>query len=66
MTASPDGRGRLERDGEGRPICLRGIAMDVTDRKAAAEALREGEARFGAAFQYAAIGMALVARTAAG
>ncbi len=64
----PDGRvrwtharGRLERDGDGRPLSLRGIAMDVTDRKAAAEALREGEARFGAAFQHAAIGMALVA-----
>lgn len=66
-TVLPDGsvrwiqaRGRLERDDAGRPICLRGIAMDVTDRKATAEALREGEARFGAAFQHAAIGMALV------
>jgi PAS domain S-box-containing protein len=54
-------RGRLERADDGRPLSLRGIAMDITDRKEASEAIRESQARFGAAFQNAAIGMALVA-----
>lgn len=54
-------RGRLERAEDGRPLSLRGIAMDITDRKVASEAIRESQARFGAAFQNAAIGMALVA-----
>lgn len=52
--------GRVERDSDGRPLHFRGIAMDVTARKVTEEALREGEERFRAAFEHAAIGMALV------
>ena len=52
--------GQLQRDASGRPIRLVGVANDITTRKEAEDALREGEERFRGAFEHAAIGMALV------
>jgi two-component system, LuxR family, sensor kinase FixL len=39
-------RGRIEFDGSGRPLRLRGVSLDITERKTADEALRESEKRF--------------------
>ena len=39
------GRGRMIRDSEGRPVRMIGVNMDVTERKQAEEALRESEQR---------------------
>jgi two-component system, LuxR family, sensor kinase FixL len=39
-------RGRIELDGNGSPLRLRGVSIDITERKSADEALRESEARF--------------------
>ena len=39
------GRGRMIRDGEGRAIRMIGVNFDVTERKAAEEALRQSEQR---------------------
>jgi PAS domain-containing protein len=36
---------------EGRPTGLRGIMIDITDRKRAEQALRESEEKFSRAFQ---------------
>lgn len=36
-------RGQVERDARGKPLHLRGISVDITERKRAEEALRESE-----------------------
>ena len=41
-----EGRGKLVRDGEGRPARLVGLCADINDRKLAESALREREARY--------------------
>ena len=39
-------RARIELDGDGRPARVRGVSIDIGERKRAEEALRESEARF--------------------
>ncbi|MFH7027731.1 MAG: PAS domain S-box protein [Heteroscytonema crispum UTEX LB 1556] len=48
------------RDAENNITGFLGIGSDISERKRAEEALRESEERFHQAFEYAAIGMALV------
>src|SRR5439155_7078979 len=51
----------LIRDAAGKPIGVLGLVRDVSDRKRDEKILLESEERFRSAFDYAAIGMALVA-----
>ncbi|HEU4429303.1 MAG TPA: PAS domain S-box protein, partial [Myxococcota bacterium] len=48
--------GTLERDAAGRPLLLRGISIDVTEREQVASALRESEERLRLSAEAAAIG----------
>ncbi|MEP6895035.1 MAG: PAS domain-containing protein [Chloroflexota bacterium] len=41
-----EGRGRVYRDGAGKPVRMTGTVMDVTDRKLADESLRAAEERY--------------------
>jgi len=54
-------RGKVERDAKGDPLRVRGISLDITERKRAEVSFRESEARFRATFEQAAVGMAHVA-----
>jgi len=54
-------RGRvIERTADGAPRKLAGISVDIDARRRMETALRESEQRFRGAFEFAAIGMALV------
>jgi two-component system, sensor histidine kinase and response regulator len=50
----------LVRDDDGQPLYWQTVQLDVTARKLAEERQQQSEERFRAAFDYAAIGMALV------
>jgi two-component system sensor kinase FixL len=41
-----DGRGRVEFNGDGKPVRMHGVSLDITNRKLGEEALRESEIRF--------------------
>jgi PAS domain S-box-containing protein len=49
------------RDAAGQIVGMVGISRDITDRRLIEERLRESQARFGSAFEFAAVGMVLVA-----
>ncbi len=55
------GLGQLEIDDQGHPVRMIGTIQDINERKQAEIALQESEARFSSAFEYAPIGMAMVA-----
>jgi PAS domain S-box-containing protein len=52
------GRGRIVRDGDGRPVRHCGIDMDVTERKRSEAALGESVARFSRVFEQSPLGKA--------
>ena len=51
----------VERSATGTPLKVVGVSIDIDARKRMESALRESEERFRSAFEFAAIGMALVA-----
>lgn len=52
-------RGRVLRDSAGKPSRLIGVTQDITERKAAEETRRRGEARFRRIYEHAATGIAI-------
>ncbi len=53
-------RGGIQRDDQGKPICITGSSVDIDQLKRAERALRESEERFRGTFENAAVGMAHV------
>ncbi len=52
----------VARDASGEPLHLQGVLVDITQRRADQESLRESEQRFRGAFDSSALGMALTSR----
>lgn len=50
-------RGEIQRDAKGQPIRMHGMALDITDRKKAEEALRQSEERFRMVYESGMLGM---------
>ena len=50
----------VERNKDGAPLKVVGVSLDIDARKRTERALRESEERFRLAFEFAAIGMAIV------
>jgi PAS domain S-box-containing protein len=50
------------RDQQGNPLHLQGVLVDITQRRAGEESLRESEERFRGAFESSAAGMAMTSR----
>ena len=50
-------RGQVERDANGKPLRLRGVSVDITERKRSEEALRETEERLSLAADSADAGL---------
>src|SRR5271157_1814862 len=51
------GLGRLEFDGRGQLVKMRGVIKDITERKKAEMQLRDSEERYRATFEQAAVGI---------
>jgi diguanylate cyclase (GGDEF)-like protein/PAS domain S-box-containing protein len=51
------GLGRLDFNGQGQPVKMRGTIKDITERKHAEMQLRESEERYRATFEQAAVGI---------
>jgi PAS domain S-box-containing protein len=49
-----------KRDGKGRPLAVTGMVLDITERKRAAVALMESEARFRSIFDQSPVGSVIV------
>ncbi|MGA2673005.1 MAG: PAS domain S-box protein [Terracidiphilus sp.] len=51
------GLGKLEFDGHGKPLKMRGVIKDITEQKRAEMQIRESEERYRATFEQAAVGI---------
>jgi diguanylate cyclase (GGDEF)-like protein/PAS domain S-box-containing protein len=51
------GLGRLEFDGKGHPVKMRGVIKDITESKLSEKQLRDSEERYRATFDQAAVGI---------